>query len=575
MIGTNGRVTLGSMTRPFLLLLGLGLLYLLLASLTTLWDRDEPRFARAAVEMVHTGDYLVPRFDGELRPDKPPMVYWWMIPWILMFGAVDLAVRVPSIIGSLIAATATFHIARNLAGDRVAIRAMGIGGLMPLPLIIGTAATADGLLLAGVSVALAILVDRALHGSRTSHFPLLVIALAFALLAKGPVGLVIFLLASATASYWGRDSLQLGRDWWAKVAVASLLAVTIFLCWGIPANEATDGELARVGIGRHLIQRSTEALESHGGDGILGWLLSLPFYLPILLLGAAPGSALLVPLVTRSKLLFKTRGQAVLIAALIFPTLLLMTLVATKLPHYILAAFPGVAVAVALVWTRAEQGQLDESALTGLSWQIGRRITALLLISIPFLWAVAIQQGAGNLLHVVPVAVAFALSALLTLAMKPGTALFGRRGLAGPVLATVTGIALVAFGAGAMEQRWKVARPLAAVIEQSEAEGIAHSASITTLGYDEPSLVFALDRDPAEGQKTVPALHERFPDGISQWLAAGGPAWLLASVVELSRSGVDLEQQGCQLIWSTGPEGILNYSNGSTVSLQLWLLSGP
>ena len=159
--------------RALLLLFSFALLYLLLASLTTLWDRDEPRFARAAVEMARTGDYLVPKFDGELRPDKPPLIYWSMIPWILMFGAVDLVVRVPSILASLIAIAATFYIGRNLGGERVGIRAMGLCGLMPLPLIIGTAATADGLLLATVAVALAILVDHAIHGPRVMHLPLL------------------------------------------------------------------------------------------------------------------------------------------------------------------------------------------------------------------------------------------------------------------------------------------------------------------------------------------------------------------------------------------------------------------
>ena len=46
--------------------------YLTVASSSSLWDRDEPRFARAAVEMLHTGDYLVPTFNGNLRADKPP-----------------------------------------------------------------------------------------------------------------------------------------------------------------------------------------------------------------------------------------------------------------------------------------------------------------------------------------------------------------------------------------------------------------------------------------------------------------------------------------------------------------------
>ena len=53
-------------------------IYLLGNNATSLWDRDEPRFAEAAREMVATGDYVVPHFHGAVRYDKPPLIYWLM-----------------------------------------------------------------------------------------------------------------------------------------------------------------------------------------------------------------------------------------------------------------------------------------------------------------------------------------------------------------------------------------------------------------------------------------------------------------------------------------------------------------
>ena len=191
-----------------LLLLLLFGFYLLVASSTTLWDRDEPRFARAAVEMWHSGDYMVPRFNGELRPDKPPLVYWCMNPWISWFGATDLAVRMPSIIGSLVMALATFHIGRNLGGIRVGRRALWLLLCMPLPIFIGTAATADGTLLAGVTVSLAVLVDRLIQGQRSGHGVILFAALSCALLAKGPVGLAPFWLGIVCNEYCSLSELR-------------------------------------------------------------------------------------------------------------------------------------------------------------------------------------------------------------------------------------------------------------------------------------------------------------------------------------------------------------------------------
>src|SRR5258708_17611227 len=51
---------------------------LALAGRTTLWDRDEPRFAQATVEMIASGHYLVPTFNRRLRPDQPVLASSWM-----------------------------------------------------------------------------------------------------------------------------------------------------------------------------------------------------------------------------------------------------------------------------------------------------------------------------------------------------------------------------------------------------------------------------------------------------------------------------------------------------------------
>src|SRR5690606_4455463 len=40
-----------------------------------LWDRDEPRNAGCAREMLERGDWIVPTFNGELRPHKPVLLY--------------------------------------------------------------------------------------------------------------------------------------------------------------------------------------------------------------------------------------------------------------------------------------------------------------------------------------------------------------------------------------------------------------------------------------------------------------------------------------------------------------------
>ena len=58
-----------------LFLLGAVLLYSIGNWSLPLIDRDEPRFAEASREMRQSGNFVVPRLNGEYRFDKPPLIY--------------------------------------------------------------------------------------------------------------------------------------------------------------------------------------------------------------------------------------------------------------------------------------------------------------------------------------------------------------------------------------------------------------------------------------------------------------------------------------------------------------------
>src|SRR4051794_34543966 len=86
-----------------LLLVLLGVLFFLPGlGQISLFDRDEPRFPTAARTMAVTGDFLVPRFNGDLRPDKPPLVYWLMNLTYAATGSFgELGARLPSALCSI------------------------------------------------------------------------------------------------------------------------------------------------------------------------------------------------------------------------------------------------------------------------------------------------------------------------------------------------------------------------------------------------------------------------------------------------------------------------------------------
>src|SRR5580698_4483372 len=70
----------------FGLLIGAAGLFLVGNARVSLFDRDEPRYAECSREMLESGDWVVPRYLGELRTHKPPLIYWCQAAAMSVFG---------------------------------------------------------------------------------------------------------------------------------------------------------------------------------------------------------------------------------------------------------------------------------------------------------------------------------------------------------------------------------------------------------------------------------------------------------------------------------------------------------
>lgn len=172
-----------------------------------LWDRDEPRNAGCAEEMLARGDWVVPTFNGQLRDAKPVMLYWLIMSAYGMFGVGEFAARFWCAALAVGTVLATYQIGRRLFNAQVGLWAALILSTSLMFDVAGRAATPDSVLIFLVTAALMVYVlaafprreadavsgsgDGDLFPRRWPVVALLYAVMGVGILAKGPVALVL------------------------------------------------------------------------------------------------------------------------------------------------------------------------------------------------------------------------------------------------------------------------------------------------------------------------------------------------------------------------------------------------
>lgn len=315
-------------------------------------DRDEPRFAEASREMRERSDYVIPFFNNGYRFDKPAFIYWTQIASYSVFGENDFAARFPSVVAAALTALLLFAWGCRVGSERTGWWAAIIFTLCLQVFIHGKAAVADMWLVFFVTAAhwagyelLADSLGREASSTDNGRLKFWRIAfyaaLGFAFLAKGPLGWLPLLTVISTKLFLRGNSL-FNRFWF----VTGMLGALAIVCtWGIPALIRTNGEFFKVGIGRHVVDRSFHVMEGHGANSWNTYLAAMPFYFLFVLISFFPWSIKLPGLTKR---LWRKRDATdnYLISGILI-VFVIMSLVKTKLPHYTLPAFPLLALLLA------------------------------------------------------------------------------------------------------------------------------------------------------------------------------------------------------------------------------------
>jgi 4-amino-4-deoxy-L-arabinose transferase-like glycosyltransferase len=301
-------------------------------------DRDEPRFAEASREMRQSGDFIIPRVNGEYRFDKPPLIYWCQVASSLVFGESDFSVRFPSAIFAAATVVLTAAWASRLYGTSVGFWSGLVLGTCLQLFIHGRAAVADMPMIFFFTAATWAAWERSQGQRSILLWFCFYFALGAGFLAKGPVAFLP-IVALLIFHLWTRTPIHFRTR---SAICGGLLVLIIIGSWGIPALILTDGEFFQVGIGKHVVMRSVAPLQSHGASGIGGYFLLLPFYLITLLFSLFPWSLFLPAAIQRLRVGLDAFERYALCA--IGVVFVVFSLLQTKLPHYTLPAFPLIAI---------------------------------------------------------------------------------------------------------------------------------------------------------------------------------------------------------------------------------------
>jgi len=322
------------------LLLALGALLLFpLLGKGGLTDPDESAYAESVREMARHHDWLVPQLYGQPILHKPILIYWVLGASFRLLGQSELAARLPSVLAALALLLVVWRLGRlvHRNDDAALVGSLVLACSLEFVLM-GRAAVTDMILTLWCTLAVLCYLEAS-RGARSRLLPLAgAVALGLAVLTKAPVGLLV--PALALGSY-----LLASREWksvlaWRPFSSVAMVAAVSLPWYGIIALKRPDllkGFVLGGNLGRFLRpeHRSEPAL----------------YYLVVLLIGFLPWSAFLPGAMGRAFLSWMRKEQHAV--PRMFPALWLValtvffTLAASKLPSYILPAFPAAALLAA------------------------------------------------------------------------------------------------------------------------------------------------------------------------------------------------------------------------------------
>jgi len=295
---------------------------------------DEAKNAEAAREMLESGNYVVPYFNYELRTDKPPLHYYFMVAGYKLFGVNAFGARFFSSVAGVLTILMVFLFARRHLGIKTAIySALGLIGSLHFALQMHMSVP-DPYLIFFLTWGFVSFFEAYHSNSRWQLFAFY-FSIGCGLLVKGPIALGLSGLTALLFLLFKKD-LKWATIWRLQPFGGVLLSLLIALPWYWQVHQQTDGLWTNEFFFKHNFSRFSDPMEGH--DAI--FLVSFGYVFIL-------GMLTFVPFIFQSvKYAFKSRKEDSILFCLTAVSVIVIffAISSTKLPNYTVPSYPMLAV---------------------------------------------------------------------------------------------------------------------------------------------------------------------------------------------------------------------------------------
>lgn len=295
---------------------------------------DEAVYAQVSREMLNSHNYMDLTWAGQPWSDKPPLYMWVTVVFYKIFGINEFSARLFSALCGMGTVVVTYLIARQLYSRRAAFCA----ALVLLSTWHFIWISKMGMLDAAFTFFISLSIYWFVAGTKQKIYLFLsMLSFGCVFMTKGSGALLVPIILSVYIIAAKKYNLMREQALWAGLAVT----VLIVGLWHYAAFTHYGKEFIAGYFKKHLLTRVTKSVEGHGGP-IYAYFKTIPNK------GRPWGmvSFLVVPFALWQTLKKKNGSAHILPLSWAITTLVLFSLVRTKLNWYIVPIYPAISLLI-------------------------------------------------------------------------------------------------------------------------------------------------------------------------------------------------------------------------------------